>query len=296
MRKIMKTLAAAAAVSALCVSTVWAGTWKNDAGGYWYQNDDGSYLMNGVKEVDGANYCFGADGYMKTGWQYVNYGWKFFEPSGVQAFGWKQDAGQWYYLDPANGGNIKVGWFDEGGKRYHFKDSGAMDMGIFFLYSGEDQYAYCTDNTGAIYRNTELNAGEGKKYKFMDDGVMYYQTTTTKNTGFSDTWNLYKEGYEQQLQKEFDESVVAERAVEIMDEYYVKYKKSMQTSNASRRTAKKSQWESFVKSSLKDLVTEGEITSYISKVESGLYVPSNEVDDIDEDYDYSYDDYYDDED
>ena len=136
--------------------------------------------------------------------------------------------------------------------------------------------------------------GEGKKYKFMDDGVMYYQTTTTKNTGFSDTWNLYKEGYEQQMQKEFDESVVAERAVEIMDEYYVKYKKSMQTSNATRRAAKRSQWESFVKNDLKDLVTEGEIATYISKVESGLYVPSNEVDDVDEDYDYDYD--YDDED
>ena len=44
------------------------GTWRSDDTGWWYENPDGSYPVNGWREVQGKWYFFGADGYMKTGW------------------------------------------------------------------------------------------------------------------------------------------------------------------------------------------------------------------------------------
>ena len=44
--------------------TVYAGQWRQDSKGYWYQNDDGSYPVNQWQEISGKQYYFGADGYM----------------------------------------------------------------------------------------------------------------------------------------------------------------------------------------------------------------------------------------
>lgn len=42
----------------------YAGEWKQDNAGWWYQNDDGSYPTNSWQEIDGKQYYFGSDGYM----------------------------------------------------------------------------------------------------------------------------------------------------------------------------------------------------------------------------------------
>ena len=42
----------------------YAGEWKQDTTGMWYQNDDGSYPANQWQEVDGRQYYFGGDGYI----------------------------------------------------------------------------------------------------------------------------------------------------------------------------------------------------------------------------------------
>lgn len=41
-----------------------AGQWQQDIKGWLYQNDDGSYIVNQWKEIDGKQYYFGSDGYM----------------------------------------------------------------------------------------------------------------------------------------------------------------------------------------------------------------------------------------
>ena len=52
--------------------SAFAGVWKNDAKGWWYENADGSYLRNGWNWVDGNNdgvsesYYFQNDGYLVT--------------------------------------------------------------------------------------------------------------------------------------------------------------------------------------------------------------------------------------
>lgn len=59
MRK-TKLFIAAACASALMCMTSFAGEWKQDTAGWWYQNDDGTYAQNAWV----GNYYCGNDGYM----------------------------------------------------------------------------------------------------------------------------------------------------------------------------------------------------------------------------------------
>ncbi|MBS6646774.1 MAG: hypothetical protein KH366_24665 [Clostridiaceae bacterium] len=59
----LTTLAMATAMSI----TVFAGEWKQDTTGWWYQNDDGSYLVNQwYQDFDGKWYYFNETGYLFT--------------------------------------------------------------------------------------------------------------------------------------------------------------------------------------------------------------------------------------
>ncbi|MEQ2564330.1 cellulase family glycosylhydrolase [Ventrimonas sp. CLA-AP-H27] len=45
----------------------YAGQWKSDAAGWWYEQDDQSCIRNGwLEDTDGRWYYFGADGYMEA--------------------------------------------------------------------------------------------------------------------------------------------------------------------------------------------------------------------------------------
>ena len=62
--KKVKLLLAAGIASAAFSMTSFAGEWKQDANGWWYQNDDGSYSTNTWQEIGGKQYYFDANGYM----------------------------------------------------------------------------------------------------------------------------------------------------------------------------------------------------------------------------------------
>lgn len=71
MRKsFIKVLTTTALLSMLASSTVFAGEWKSDNNGWWYQNDDGSYPTNTWQWIDGngdgisESYYFNENGYM----------------------------------------------------------------------------------------------------------------------------------------------------------------------------------------------------------------------------------------
>lgn len=59
------------------------GTWRSDAKGWWYENPDHSYTVNGWQMIQDQWYYFGPDGYMQTGWI--------------------EDQGKFYYCDPQTG-------------------------------------------------------------------------------------------------------------------------------------------------------------------------------------------------
>ena len=71
MRKgFIKVLTVTALLSMLASSTVFAGEWKFDNNGWWYENDDGSYPTNTWQWIDGnkdgvsESYYFNENGYM----------------------------------------------------------------------------------------------------------------------------------------------------------------------------------------------------------------------------------------
>lgn len=55
--------AAAGMMAMLQTVPVFAAEWKQDEIGWWYQNDDGSYLCDGWNQIDGAWYYFTEAGY-----------------------------------------------------------------------------------------------------------------------------------------------------------------------------------------------------------------------------------------
>lgn len=80
--------------------TAYAGEWKQDDTGWWYQNDDGSYIANDwLKDKNGDWYHFDENGYMQTGYTVV-YGdiGRSGEPS--RSF---------YYFDDESG-RMRTGW------------------------------------------------------------------------------------------------------------------------------------------------------------------------------------------
>ena len=62
--KRVKLFLTAVILSVLMAIPAWAGEWKLDTTGWWYQNDDGGYPSSQWQEIDGKQYYFGPDGYM----------------------------------------------------------------------------------------------------------------------------------------------------------------------------------------------------------------------------------------
>ena len=70
MKKKVVLLVTVMTVATAMSMTAYAGSWKQDATGWWWQNDDGSYPVSKWEWLDGNNdgvaesYCFDARGYM----------------------------------------------------------------------------------------------------------------------------------------------------------------------------------------------------------------------------------------
>lgn len=81
MKKVSVILAIAAIVASTS-SPAFAGEWKNNVSGYWYQNDDGSNPAASWQNIDGKWYYFKPDGYMNIHWIKVSDKWYYCELSG----------------------------------------------------------------------------------------------------------------------------------------------------------------------------------------------------------------------
>lgn len=72
MNKVMKIAALTVGFSVLSLSSAFAGEWRQDANGWWYQNDDATYPVNSWQWIDGnhdgtaESYCFDGTGYLYT--------------------------------------------------------------------------------------------------------------------------------------------------------------------------------------------------------------------------------------
>ena len=162
-----------------------AGAWVNDAVGWWYRYEDGTYPASASVEIGGATYRFDARGYMVTGWVGDDGRWFYYGDSGAQAAGWANVNGTWYYLDHATGamatgwvyvddawyyltpsGAMAIGWVQDGGSWYYLDASGAMVTG--WLNVGGAWYYL--SSSGAMVTGTQQV--DGTSYTFGPDGRM----------------------------------------------------------------------------------------------------------------------------
>lgn len=96
--------------------------WRQDERGWWLAVGS-SYARSEWKQVDGAWYFFGSDGYMVTGWLRLNRSdWYYMLPDGTRAVGWVQIDGEWYYFYPsgemAADGKTPDGYFVDAAGRW----------------------------------------------------------------------------------------------------------------------------------------------------------------------------------
>ncbi len=105
--------------------------WVQDAGGWRYREDSGSYARNK--------------------WLRIKDLWYFFNPKGYMHTGWLQSDGKWYYLQPEQGsaqGRMETGWIKDQGKYYYLEVAGSQNRPQGSMYAAEktpDGYAVDAD-------------------------------------------------------------------------------------------------------------------------------------------------------
>ncbi len=75
------------------------GSWVKDNYGWRYVYEDGTYAKDDIYDIGNGSFYFNEEGYMITGWRYINQVWFYFEPSGYMVKGWKNISGSYYYFD-----------------------------------------------------------------------------------------------------------------------------------------------------------------------------------------------------
>lgn len=137
-----------------------AGQWKLDNTGWWYENDDGSYPVNTWFNVNGQWYYSDIKGYMLTGWLY--------------------DRNDYYYLE-RNNGNMLTGWQILGGEWYYFHNNGIMACNEWV---GD----YYLDFLGNMARNCWIGQyWVGNDGKYVPSKNMDNSSTGTNNSSSTGT-------------------------------------------------------------------------------------------------------------
>ncbi|MGI6094974.1 MAG: Cna B-type domain-containing protein [Lachnospiraceae bacterium] len=142
--------------------------WRQDAGGWWYQTEDGSYPVSTFKIINGSNYYFDKNGYMVTGSQKIGNDWYLFDGNGVMLTGWVNSSyydpvtGKWipdhqasatwtkdktgWWLQRADGTYPASQWEEVNGTWYYFDGRGYMKTGWLLL----GRTWYYLDTSGAM--------------------------------------------------------------------------------------------------------------------------------------------------
>ena len=127
--------------------------WSKKDGHWFYQLEDGSYIVNEWKQINGTWYRFDNSGLMQTGWIKENGTWYYLNKSGAMQTGWVKENGTWYYLNDS--GAMQTGWVKENGTWYYLNQSGSMETGWFTV---SDKWYYANES-GALAINTTTPDG-----------------------------------------------------------------------------------------------------------------------------------------
>ena len=105
MRKTLRTLGIALALTTMAALPSFAGTMQQNGIALQYLKDDGTYAKEEWVQVGPDYYYFDEDGNSVAGWKRVNKKWYYLDPAtGKMKTGWLQHTdGNWYYLDDTTG-------------------------------------------------------------------------------------------------------------------------------------------------------------------------------------------------
>lgn len=158
--------------------------WEKQSDGWHYTDEEGNPVANEIREINGANYSFDANGIMRTGWFQDDWGdWYYAESNGVLVTGWKQIKGVWYYFHP-DYFNMYYGWNTINGKEYYFTANGALKIGWF---QDEWGYWYYSNSNGVIQRGWQYIGG---KWYYLSPSMYYDGIYSMPNSQ-----GVYKEYY-----------------------------------------------------------------------------------------------------
>ena len=130
-----------------------SGRWVRHEVGWRYELIDGTWLKDGVFDVEGGRYAFDALGYVPLGWYRDPSGvWYASTENGVRT-GWYREGGSWYHL--GDGGAMTTGWLSSGGSWYYLAAAGQMVTG----WSRIDGSWYYFDASGAMAASTWVRSG-----------------------------------------------------------------------------------------------------------------------------------------
>ena len=134
---------AAAFTAAFSMNAYADGHWEQNASGYWWQEDNGTYLKNGWKWLDGNRdgvaecYYFDANGYRFTGAIKLDkYTYYFHPESGKLCKGYAglyrigDNSNDYYFFLNSKKGRVAVNtWVKSKGKYYYAGADGKIQLG-----------------------------------------------------------------------------------------------------------------------------------------------------------------------
>jgi hypothetical protein len=157
--KLDKVIASALiAISAIALNPIAANAeWMQDSNGWWYSESSG--YAKGEKRIDGKEYYFDSNGYMKTGWQKVYGNWRYYDKNGCIKTGWLQEGNKLYYISPIGKYMLKNEYIDG----YYLNSDGAAIMctkvgdyeidkgtGTLVRYNGNDASVVVPKTIGGV--------------------------------------------------------------------------------------------------------------------------------------------------
>lgn len=113
-----------------------SGTWQKDENGWRFFNQWNSVYPAGKwAEYQGSSYYFMDNGYMATGWQFLNNHWYYFNPGigkqeGAMVTGWIHEPSYdgWFYANRI--GIMVTGWHKIDGFWYYFNPNSDGILGL----------------------------------------------------------------------------------------------------------------------------------------------------------------------
>ena len=192
------------------------GTWKQDANGWWYEYENGTYPKNEIKTIKGIDYYFNASGYMVTGWAQINGKWYVFTSSGAM----KKNAWEGNYYLKEDGTMAVSEWVDNG--KYYVGADGAWIPDYGVAKWKQDSNGWWYDNGDGTYAKNEFKTIDGTTYYFNASGyiVTGWQQIDGKWYSFTSSGAMKKNCWDGDYWLKEDGSMATSQWVDDM-KYYV---------------------------------------------------------------------------